>query len=94
MTLLNVLSDVRMCEKYKIYYPYSIGPIVYTVMPELRGARGEPFPIFGRSFQPGGGRFCPIFTTGTPKFAYLTTSLPYVMIHCTNCNFFSLVLLN
>ena len=66
MTLLNVLSDVRMCEKYKIYYPYSIGPIVYTVMPELRGARGGPFPIFGRSFQPGGGRFCPIFTTGTP----------------------------
>jgi len=38
ITLLNVLSDVRMCEKYKIYYPYSIGPIVYKVMPELRGA--------------------------------------------------------
>ena len=40
ITLLNVLSDVRMCEKYKIYYPYSIGPIVYTVMPELRGDQG------------------------------------------------------
>ena len=33
-----MLSDVRMCEKYKIYYPYSIGPIVYKMMPELRGA--------------------------------------------------------
>jgi hypothetical protein len=40
ITLLNVLSDVRMCEKYKIY------PIVYTVIPELRGARDGPFPIF------------------------------------------------
>ena len=48
ITLLNVLSDVRMCEKYKIYYdyPYSIGPIVYTVISELRGARDGPFPIF------------------------------------------------
>ena len=43
-----MLSDVRMCEKYKIYYPYSIGPIVYKMMPELRGGQCSCglFPIF------------------------------------------------
>ena len=50
-------------------------------MPE-QGDRGKgaiaPPPIFGRSIYPiptGGARFCPPFTTGTPKFFHLPASL-------------------
>ena len=54
-------------------------PLTHSAgMPEPGGGAGTGPPIFGRSVNPilsRRGRFCPTFTTGTPKFFHLPASL-------------------